>query len=502
MTRRPENTGVHVDTPVNGDANPDAKPVEDGAFPDNGAAPNRLFMPVLVAAIFVSVLASDMVSVVLPTMRQDFGASAGQIGWVVTGYMLSYAIGIPLYGRVSDFFSLRRLFCVALLVFATGGLVCAIAPSLSVLVFGRIVQGAGAAAIPALAAVAVARVLPAGKRGGALGLIGSSVGIGIATGPIAGGVLGQLLGWSFLFWIASVMALVLVPGALRALPDGAPGKERRGERRFDLAGGAFLGLMAGLFLFAVTQGQAAGFASPSSWGSLLGAVLAAVGFALRTFGAAQPFVPPSLFENRAYVAAGFVAFFASLTNLAALVFVPLLVVEANGLSPVVAGLLLTPGGVAVAIFSPLAGRVSDRIGAKTPIIAGLVAMGLSTLFISTFAAGASPVLVSAGVLGVGTGFAFAYSPLNNAAAGALPDKQVGVGLGIFQGLFFLGGGTGPTVVGALLAAREESGSEAINPLYTLTAAPFSDAFLVMTVAVLIALVAAFGLNSGRQVDAM
>jgi fucose permease len=132
---------------------------------------------------------------------------------------------------------------------------------------------------------------------------------------------------------------------------------------------------------------------------------------------------------------------------------------------------------------------------RPPIVVGLVIMGLSALFISTFA-GASPVLIAAGVLGVGAGFAFIQSPANNAAASALPEEEVGAGMGIFAGAFFLGSGTGPALIGAFLAAREEAGSNAINPLYTLDAAPFSDAFLAMVLALIVALIAAFGLRSG------
>jgi MFS transporter, DHA2 family, metal-tetracycline-proton antiporter len=124
---------------------------------------------------------------------------------------------------------------------------------------------------------------------------------------------------------------------------------------------------------------------------------------------------------------------------------------------------------------------------------GLAIMMLSTLFISTFS-GASPVLIAAGILGLGTGFAFIQPPANNAAAGALPDEEVGGGMGIFAGAFFFGGGTGPALIGALLAAREEAGSTAINPLYELDAAPFSDAFLAMVLALSIALIATLGLR--------
>ncbi len=149
---------------------------ESEAIRGEKPASARLFLPVVASAVFVAVMTASMVNVVMPAMREDFGASEAQIGWVVTGFMLVMAIGVPLYGRLSDFFSLRLVFSLALSVFA-----------------------AGDAAIPALAFVAVAKVLPPGERGGALGIIASSVGMGAVAGPIVGGVVGQLFGWRLLF---------------------------------------------------------------------------------------------------------------------------------------------------------------------------------------------------------------------------------------------------------------------------------------------------------------
>jgi len=153
----------------------------------NGARAIRRLLALITSAIFLSVLTGSMVNVMLPLMRDDFSASAAQIGWVVTGFALAYAVGVPLYGRVSDIFGVRRVFTLGLIGFAIGGLICAAAPNLTVLVAGRVIQGAGGAAVPALASVTVARMLPPGRRGSAMGLVASSVGIGSAIGPIAGG---------------------------------------------------------------------------------------------------------------------------------------------------------------------------------------------------------------------------------------------------------------------------------------------------------------------------
>jgi MFS transporter, DHA2 family, metal-tetracycline-proton antiporter len=475
---------------------PPAQPREGSASMAEGTEPVsiRLFLAVVASAVFVSVLTGSMVTVLLPLMREEFNASTAQIGWVVTGFALTYAVGVPLYGRISDVFGVRRVFTFGLLGFAVGGVLCALAPNLPMLVLGRVVQATGGAAVPALASVAAARVLPPGQRGGALGLIASSVGIGAAVGPIVGGTIGDLLGWRTLFVGSLLLMLGLLPIARRVLPAGGA----TGERRFDLPGGVLLGLAAGLFLFGITQGQVSGFAAFPSWGSFIGSAVAAAGFVWRINTARHPFVSPALFANRAYVAAIVVGFCAMLVNLTTLVFVPLLLVEVNDLSPRNAGFVLTPGAVALALLSPLTGRLSDRVGVRPPIVTGLLIMGGAVLVLST-AAGASPWWIAAGIVGMGIGFAFVQSPTSNAAANALSGGDVGVGMGIFAGAFFLGSGTGPALIGALLAARQEAGADAFNPFWSrdILAAPFSDAYLATVVALLLALAATIGLRHTR-----
>jgi DHA2 family metal-tetracycline-proton antiporter-like MFS transporter/DHA2 family florfenicol/chloramphenicol resistance protein-like MFS transporter len=247
---------------------------------------------------------------------------------VITGYLLVYAVGIPLYGRVSDLFSLRTTFTLGLLAFAVGSLACALAPNLLSLVLARVVQAAGGASIPALANASVAKLLPPGQRGTALGLIVSSVGIGAATGPVVGGLVESFAGWHALFYGTLLLTLFLILGAWFVLPHTMP----TGEHGFDLPGGILLGLAAGLFLFGITQGQVAGFASATSWGSFAGSALAAVLFAWRITSAAHPFVSPELFKNGAFVAAVLIGFFTMLTNVSCLVSIPLLISQLNGLS--------------------------------------------------------------------------------------------------------------------------------------------------------------------------
>ncbi|GAA1947869.1 MFS transporter [Amycolatopsis minnesotensis] len=446
------------------------------------ARPGRAsaLLAVLMPAVLVTVIASDMVNLMLPTVGAEFGASEAELAWIVTGFLLVFSIGIPFYGRVSDRVSLRRLFAFALLTFAAGSLVCALAPDLLVLVAGRIVMGVGAAALPVLSIIAITRLLPESKRATGIGVVSAATGIGAAAGPALGGGIGQFLGWRALFWLMLVVAVVLLPVAWRVLPGESP----EGAHRFDLLGGILLGLGAGLVLFGVTQAQVAGFAAPSSWGSLVVAVAAIALFGWRTARVARPFVPPALFANRVYRAAVVVALLAMIVNLGGLVLVPLLVVDVNGLEPGAGALVMIPAGVAVAALSPLIGRITDRIGTRPLVLAGLAVMGLFALFLSSFTGSTSVLPAGAGMLGLSIGFIVVITPIISAAANALPPDQVGVGLGILQGAQFLGAGTGPALFGVLVTARLHSGSGAINPVHTgHEGAAYSDAFLAMAVLV-------------------
>ena len=448
--------------------------------------PVRLLLLVVVSAVFVIVMNGSMTNVALPTIGEEFGVSEGQAGWVISGYLLVFAIGIPLYGRLADVYSLKKAFSLGLAAFAAGSLVCALAPNLATLVAGRIVQAAGGAAIPALSSTSVAKLLPPGQRGAALGLIVSSVGVGGAVGPVVGGVVVQFAGWHALFYGTLLLGLILLPASLRVLPDTLSG---RNDASFDLPGGVLLALAAGLSLFGVTEGQVEGFSSPLSWGAFVAAALAAAAFVRRITTTPEPFVSPRLLRNGAYLACSAVGFFGMLANLASIVFVPLLLSQVNELGAGAAGLALAPGAIATALLSPFAGRLSDRVGARPPIVFGLGVMALSLLGLSTYGAGASPLVVAAGMLGVGAGFACFTSPNTNAAAATLPPDEVGVGLGIYQMLFFLGAGFGPALVGVFLAARREGTTGALNPFYTLDATPYSDVFLLLALSAMLALIA-------------
>ncbi|WP_382921207.1 MFS transporter, partial [Streptomyces sp. NPDC057062] len=212
---------------------------------------NKLLIIVLALSVLMAAITVDMVTPVLDMIGTDLGGSEAQVSWVVSGIALVLAIAIPFYGRLSDFWEVKKLFTIGILILSIGSLICALAPSLSILVFGRMVQGAGMASIPVLSVVVISKIYPPGQRGGILGIIAGCIGIGTAGGPIFGGIIGQWLGWNSLFWIVFSLGLLIAIGAQISMQKVIP-TDSEEPKIFDILGGILLGLTVGLLLLGIT----------------------------------------------------------------------------------------------------------------------------------------------------------------------------------------------------------------------------------------------------------
>ncbi|RIM58895.1 MFS transporter [Staphylococcus arlettae] len=441
-----------------------------------------LGLSVLIAAVTV-----DMVNPVLGNIGQELGGSEAQVSWVVSGVALVLSISIPFYGKLSDFLNIKKLYINGLLMLSIGSLICILANNLVFLVLGRMVQGAGMAAIPVLSVVIISKIYPPGKIGSILGIIAACIGVGTAGGPIFGGFIGQILGWQSLFVITFILSLVIVLGAYISLPNIDSDKENM-RQTFDVLGGVLLGLTVGSFLLGVTFLEMFGLFSKQISISFFISIITLFIFIYRVKNIENSFIPLFLIKNRMYRSSVLVVFLSMFAYFSMLVFIPLLVVEINGLSTGQAGLILLPGGIAVALLSPIVGRFSDKVSPSKLLIIGLIIMSVSSFYMS-FIAGASPYLFSIGSFGIGIAFAFINSPVNNIAVIALSKEQIGVGTGLFQGALYLGAGTGASLIGSLLTMRHGTESS-FNPIYNFNVPHYSDIFLVITFIVISALIIA------------
>ena len=239
----------------------DQRPATVEPSPPEGEDPPvrvGLLLGVLLVSVAVAVLANSMVLVLVPEIGRDFAASPGGLAWVVTAFSLTFAVTTPLYGRVADVFGVRRVFAFGLAVFIAGSLLAGLAPDIGWHLVGRVLQGGGSAAVPALGSVAIARALPPGRRGFGFGIVGTGVGAGQALGPPLAGFVAEVGGWRWPFIGAALLIVPVLIVAPRVLPDGRPDADAT-WRQIDLVGGVLLGAAVGLGLFGLTRGQQVGF---------------------------------------------------------------------------------------------------------------------------------------------------------------------------------------------------------------------------------------------------
>jgi DHA2 family metal-tetracycline-proton antiporter-like MFS transporter len=440
----------------------------------------RNVLLVACASVFFSVLNGSIVNVTLPMIGQDLGIEPGQVGWVMTAYILVYAVAIPVYGRLADRYGARRFFLAGQSVFALGSLLCALAPSYPLLLVARVIQAGGGAAIPALAVVLLGRAFPPSQRGTAMGTLSTALGVGAAIGPTLGGVVSDMLGWHAIFVIGA-LAGFLVPVNWVILPRAEP----RGTSGLDLWGGLFLALATGGVLLAATEGTRVGWGSPLAvWAGVTSAV-GLVALVIRQRTAESPFIPRDLLRNRRYLALGLTSFAAMTAFVGPLIGMPLFLANINGLAGWQIGLVLLPNAVLNAALGIFVGRLVDRIGGRLPVRTGLIVMMISVIGLST-AAGA-PAWVVAALMGLhGVGMVFVSTPLSTVVSMLVRPERLPSAQSMNTMLFFLGGSFGTTLVTAVVAARAEA-TVGLNPFHGTVGVGYSDAFLLLSLPLLVAL---------------
>lgn len=425
----------------------------------------------VLALVFLSVASGTMINVALPFIGAHFAVPEPVYGWVVTAFVLTFGVFSAVHGRLADVFGVRRLYLGGALCFGVGSLASALAPTIGSLIAVRLLTGIGAAAIPALGVTIVTRMLPADRRGGAMGAIMAVVGVSATLSPFLGGALLQITSWRAVFVVPAVV-LGMVPFAWRMLPDSLDQVE--GDVRFDAAGGLLLGSGAACLLGATSAVQ--GSLSQAGGLAALGTILL-VGFLVRIHGATAPFVPPELLRQAPFMANVVVGSLVNGARFGAVVLVPILLEETSHVGPLGIGAVLVPGAIALAILSPIAGRLSDRRGARQAAQWGVFG-SLVTTVAMIWLVGGGMLGLAVGMAASGAAFAFVQPPILGSLGSVLPRSAMGVGNGLYMMLFFLGGAFGVAIALSALAAQAP-GSPAWVPGVPLEVGRYANAVAVL-----------------------
>ncbi|MCX4743435.1 MFS transporter [Streptomyces antibioticus] len=409
----------------------------------------RLTVPALAYCGILMAVMQTVVVPLLPDLPRLTGASPAAVSWMVTAALLSGAVLTPVLGRAGDMYGKRRVLLLSFALMTAGSVICASTSQIGVLIAARTLQGAAVSVVP-LSISILRDELPAERRGSAVALMSSTVGIGAALGLPAAAVVIQYADWHTMFWVTAVLGatgVALVRWAVPESPVREPG-------RFDVTGA--LGLAAGLIclLLAVSQGGQWGWGSAPIVGLLLAAVLVLALWWWQQLRAERPLVDLRLVSRPrvglAHVAAlltGF-AFYANSLVTAQLVQAPKATGYGLGLSIVQTGLCLLPGGVTMLLFSPLSARISAARGPRITLALGAAVIAVG--YVVRIADSRSLWMIIVGAAVVATGTTLAYSALPALVLRAVPAGQTASANGVNVLMRTIGQAVSSAAVAAVL----------------------------------------------------
>jgi EmrB/QacA subfamily drug resistance transporter len=423
------------------------------------------------------VLDGTIVNVALPSIREDLGFSQESLAWVVNAYLLTFGGFLLLGGRLGDLFGHRRLFLIGITLFTFASLACGISNSQETLIVARAVQGLGGAVVSAVALSLIMTLFtePA-ERAKAMGVFGFVLSGGGTAGVLLGGIITDTLAWNWIFLINLPVGIAVFALTLVLLPGG-PG---HATGRVDVAGAVTVTTSLILAVYAIVNGNDAGWTSFQTLGLLGAAVVLMATFLAIELRVSAPLMPLGLYRIRNVSTANVVGVLMA-AGLFAYFFLSALYLQLIlGYSPLEVGLAYLPSTLLWGASSLLlSDRLVLRFGIKTPLLAGLGLMTLGLLLLArTPVDGNFLVDVLPATLAVGLGAGIGFNPLLLAAMSGVRQTEAGLASGIVNTAFMMGGALGLAVLASLAASRTESlEASGDSPLVALNGG-YHAAFLV------------------------
>ena len=399
------------------------------------------------AALFMVTLDNLVVTTALPSIRASLGASIDSLEWTVNAYTLTFAVLLVTGAALGDRFGRRRLFVTGLSIFTVASAAAALAPSTGALIAARAVQGAGAAIIAPLTLTLLSEAFPAGGRGLALGIWSGISGLGVALGPVVGGAVVSGISWHWIFWLNVPVGLTVIPLAVARMRESRGSSTRLDIPGVVLASGGLLAMTYGL-----VRANALGWTSVTVLGGLVGGAALLLLFVAWERRAAAPMLPMRFFRSRAFSATNAVAVAMYFGMFGSVFLLAQFFQTAQHYSALGAGLRTLPWTGMPMLVAPVAGILSERIGSRPLMFAGLA---LQTIALSWLAFVLSATMPYTAVIGpfilAGTGMALVFAPAANAVLSAVAAHEVGQASGAHNALREVGGVLGVAVLATVFS---------------------------------------------------
>ena len=417
-------------------------------------SPTRwLALIVLCLGSLMIVLDSTIVNVALPSIRADLGFTPTALAWVVNAYLLTFGGFLLLGGRLGDLFGHRRLFLIGIAIFTLASLCCGLAQSQAMLIGARAVQGLGGAIVSAVGlSLTMNLFTEPGERARAMGFFGFVAAGGGSIGVLLGGVLTGALSWHWIFLVNLPIGIAVCVAALLILP-ASTGPASSG--RLDIAGAITVTAALMLAVYAIVNGNEAGWTSMRTLGLLALAVALLAAFLWIETRTPSPLVPLGLLRERNVATANGIGVLWAAAMFAWFFLSALYLQTVLGYSPLLVGLAFLPSNLIMGAFSlGLSAKLVMRFGIKLPLAFGLaLAAGGLLLFARAPVNGNFVVDVLPGMILLGFGAGIAFNPVLLAAMSGVKPSDSGLASGIVNTSFMMGGALGLAILASLAAAR-------------------------------------------------
>jgi EmrB/QacA subfamily drug resistance transporter len=403
----------------------------------------------LTFSLFMICLDNTVVNVALPAIQRDLHVGLSELEWTINSYTLTFAVLLLLGGKLADFLGRRRIFLAGLAIFSAASLACGLATSGGTLIAARSVQGIGSALMMPSTLSLLTVTFPREERGRAIGIWASVSVSALALGPLVGGLLIEHGSWKWIFFVNVPLGIVGILLGRFMIPES---RDTSAGQRLDVAGLATSALGLFLLTFALIEADRYGWGSAPILGCLIGAVAAfALFVALERIGRA-PMLELDLFGNPTFTGGNVVELLIMVVMFGVFFFTSVYLQIVRGYSPVQTGAMFLPLTCIMILEAPIAGRISDRVGSRWLMSAGMGVLGFAVLMLSRVGVHAhfSSILPAFVVGGIGIGLTL--TPAMAAVLGAVPLDKSGVASGVLDTFRQVGGALGVAVMGAIVAS--------------------------------------------------
>ncbi len=441
-----------------------------------------------VFGMFMNLLDLTIVNVAVPVLASEMDASAREVQWVVTGYLLAVAVAIPVSGWAGDRFGTKIMFVLALAFFTVGSALCAVAWNIESLILFRILQGLGGGLLMPVSQTMVFRAFPQQERAKAAGILVVPTTFAPASGPLIGGIILDYLSWPWIFLVnipVGVVAILLAVAFLREQREDAPG-------RIDIPGLMLASGGLAVFLYGLAEAGERGFGDPVVLGfGGAGLALLAI-FVLVELRTEEPLIDVRLFLDRMFALANITQSVAFMGFAATLFLLPLILQLERGLSPFESGLATFPQAIGVMVMAPVMARIYPIVGPRRLVAVGLLAASATTVPLILMDLQTDLWWVRGTMFARGVGFSMMLVPLQTAAFAGISMADTGRATALFNATRQVAQSFGVAIIATVLTSRLAHHGAALGPMDNVadSVSAFADGFVVTAIFIAAGILAA------------